>query len=79
MVNNLVKMVLPNGVVETRRYDELSSMELLEQTLKGEVVVSYDRELDEAGNRVSVTENGDRTVEYEYDNLGQLTEECFNR
>ncbi|PPT09008.1 hypothetical protein CKA32_005878 [Geitlerinema sp. FC II] len=51
---------------------------MLEQTRNGEVVASYDYELDDAGNRVSVTEVDSRTVEYEYDDLGRLTEERFD-
>ncbi|PPT05880.1 Rhs family protein [Geitlerinema sp. FC II] len=77
-VNNLVETVFPNNVVETREYDESNRLELLEQTRNGEVVASYDYELDEAGNRISVTENDTRTVEYEYDDLGRLTEERFD-
>ncbi|WP_017659673.1 RHS repeat-associated core domain-containing protein [Baaleninema simplex] len=77
-VNNLVETVLPNGVVETRQYDESNRLEGLEQTRNGEVVASYDYELDDAGNRISVTENDTRTVEYEYDDLGRLTQERFD-
>jgi len=74
-VNNLIETVLPNGVLESREYDELNRLELLEQSLDGSVVASYDYELDDAGNRTSVTEADGRKVEYEYDDLYRLVEE----
>lgn len=66
-VGNLVRTVLPNGVVESRVYDELNRLEYLENKSGDAVVSSYDYELDEVGNRVAVTEHDGRRVEYDYD------------
>jgi len=84
--NNLIEVTLPNRVVETRQYDELDRLGLLEQKLAGEVLASYNYELNDAGHRESVTEmqrqlDGTlitRTVEYDYDALYRLTEERFD-
>ena len=74
-VSNLVQTVLPNGVVENREYDEINRLEYLENKLGEEVISSYDYELDEVVNRISVTEHDGRKVEYEYDSLYRLVEE----
>jgi RHS repeat-associated protein len=74
-VGNLVKTVLPNGVVESRVYDELNRLEFLENLSGDAVVSSYDYELDDVGNRVAVTEHDGRRVEYDYDSLYRLIEE----
>jgi RHS repeat-associated protein len=74
-VSNLIQTVLPNGVVENREYDELNRLEYLENKLGSEVISSYDYELNEVGNRISVTEHDGRQVEYEYDSLYRLVEE----
>jgi RHS repeat-associated protein len=74
-VGNLVKTVLPNGVVESRSYDELNRLEFLENLSEDAVVSSYDYELDDVGNRVAVTEHDGRRVEYVYDSLYRLVSE----
>ncbi|NER35201.1 MAG: RHS repeat protein [Oscillatoria sp. SIO1A7] len=74
-VSNLVETVLPNGVVETREYDEQGRLEYLENELGGTVISSYDYEKDPVGNRLSVTEHDGRKVEYEYDSLYRLVSE----
>jgi RHS repeat-associated protein len=74
-VGNLVKTVLPNGVVESRSYDELNRLEFLENKSGDAVVSSYDYELDDVGNRVAVTEHDGRRVEYVYDSLYRLVSE----
>jgi hypothetical protein len=47
-----------DGVTErggkTREYDELKRLELLEQTRNGEVVASYDYDLDDAGHHICI-------------------------
>lgn len=74
-VGNLVKTVLPNGVVESRTYDELNRLEYLENKSGDAVVSSYDYELDKVGNRVAVTEHDGRRVEYVYDSIYRLVSE----
>jgi RHS repeat-associated protein len=74
-VGNLVRTVLPNGVVESRSYDELNRLEFLENKSGDAVVSSYDYELDDVGNRVAVTEHDGRRVEYDYDSLYRLVSE----
>jgi len=74
-VGNLVRTVLPNGVVESRVYDELNRLEFLDWESGDAVVSSYDYELDDVGNRVAVTEHDGRRVEYVYDSLYRLVSE----
>jgi len=74
-VSNLVRTEFPNGVVETREYDELDRLLYLENTLDDSIISSYTYTLDKVGNRLSVEEQDGRLVEYDYDDLYRLVEE----
>ncbi len=78
-VGNLERTQLPNGVVETREYDEQNRLKLLKYVKDGVVISSFDYSLDLVGHRRVVTEQNGRQVNYEYDDLYRLTlETIFN-
>jgi len=77
VVGNLVRTELPNGVVESRDYDELNRLKLVKDTKDGVVIFSFDYSLDLVGHRRVVQEQGGRKVEYEYDGLYRLTKETI--
>lgn len=79
---NLIKTEYPNNTAEIRTYDDLNRLVSLKNVTVNpntgqevSVISSYDYTLDEAGNRLSVTEHNGRVVEYEYDELYRLTQE----
>ncbi|XHL98542.1 MAG: putative Ig domain-containing protein [Microcoleus anatoxicus] len=74
---NLSRTELPNGVVETRTYDELNRLKLLQYQRNGVTLQSFDYTLDPIGHRKVVTEQNGRKVEYEYDDLYRLTKETI--
>jgi RHS repeat-associated protein len=76
-VGNLIRTELPNGVVETRTYDELSRLESVSYVKDGTLIASYDYTLDPVGHRRVVEERDGRQVEYEYDDLYRLTRETI--
>ncbi|WP_246259702.1 RHS repeat-associated core domain-containing protein [Oxynema aestuarii] len=76
-VGNLIRTELPNGVVETRTYDELSRLESVSYVKDGTLIASYDYTLDPVGHRRVVEERDGRKVEYEYDDLYRLTKEAI--
>jgi RHS repeat-associated protein len=75
---NLVQTLLPNDSFETREYDELNRLTLVEhKDIAGNVLASFGYTLDAAGNRTTVAEMNGRQVEYMYDNLYRLTSESI--
>jgi YD repeat-containing protein len=74
---NLERTELPNEVVETRKYDELNRLKLLQYQKNKETLQSFDYTLDPVGHRKVVTEQNGRKVEYEYDDLYWLTKETI--
>ncbi len=76
-VGNLERTQLPNGVVETREYDELNRLKLVKNSKDGVVLSSFDYSLDLVGHRRVVTEQNGRRVNYEYDDLYRLTKETI--
>jgi YD repeat-containing protein len=74
---NLSRVELPNGVVETRTYDRLNRLELLQYKKNNVTLESFDYTLDPVGHRRVVTEQNGRKVEYEYDDLYRLTKETI--
>ncbi|MFB8796671.1 MAG: hypothetical protein U7126_21180 [Microcoleus sp.] len=68
---------MPNGVVETRTYDELNRLKLLAYQRNGVTLQSFDYSLDPVGHRKVVTEQNGRKVEYEYDDLYRLRSETI--
>ncbi|MCC3519827.1 MAG: hypothetical protein JGK25_31040 [Microcoleus sp. PH2017_18_LLB_O_A] len=74
-IGNLVRTVLPNSTVETRQYNDLNRLVLLENTGLSGVISSYRYTLDPVGNRKVVEEHDGRKVEYNYDPLYRLTQE----
>jgi len=74
-VSNLIRTEFPNGVVETRQYDDLNRLLFLENRSGDTVLSSYEYELDNVGHRQSVVEHDGRRVDYQYDDLYRLTEE----
>jgi RHS repeat-associated protein len=80
--DNTFKTQFPNNVLETRSYDELGRLKRIETAkidpVTGEnveIISSYDYQLDDVGNRLSVTEHSDRQVKYEYDELNRVIKE----
>jgi YD repeat-containing protein len=76
-VGNLVESALPNGVVESRSYDALNWLKLLTYKKDGVTLQSFDYSLDLVGQRKVVTEQNNRKVGYEYDDLYRLTKETI--
>ncbi|MFB8794878.1 MAG: colicin D domain-containing protein [Microcoleus sp.] len=76
-VGNLSRTEFPNDVIETRTYDDLNQLKLLEYSRQGTVFSKFDYTLDAAGNRRAVTELNGRKVEYEYDDLYRVTKETI--
>ena len=74
---NLSRTELPNGVVESRSYDELNRLKLLRYEKDGVTLQSFDYSLDFVGQRKVVTEQNNRKVGYEYDDLYRLTKETI--
>ncbi|MEG5129330.1 putative Ig domain-containing protein [Microcoleus sp. ARI1-B5] len=74
---NLSRTELPNGVVETRTYDELNRLKLLQYQRNGVTLQSFDYTLDPVGHRKVVAEQNGRKVEYEYDDLYRLKSETI--
>ncbi|MEG4367187.1 RHS repeat-associated core domain-containing protein, partial [Microcoleus sp. C2C3] len=74
---NLERTELPNEVVETRKYDELNRLKLLQYQKNKVPLQSFDYTLDPVGHRKVVTEQNGRQVEYEYDDLYRLTKETI--
>ncbi|AFZ10490.1 Rhs family protein (plasmid) [Oscillatoria nigro-viridis PCC 7112] len=74
---NLERTQLPNGVVESRTYDELNRLKLLTYQRNGATLQSFDYSLDPVGHRRVVTEQNGRKVEYEYDDLYRLRSETI--
>ena len=75
--SNLVETTLPNAIVESRTYDDLNRLTQIEQKAGDTVVGRYQYELNEVGNRTSVTEADGRRVDYQYDDLDRLTQETI--
>ncbi|WP_410765423.1 RHS repeat-associated core domain-containing protein [Cyanobacterium aponinum] len=75
-VGNLIQTILPNGITETRNYDQRYRLTSVTNTDgDGNIVSSYLYELDEVGHILSVEELNGRIVEYDYDDVYRLTEE----
>lgn len=72
---NLIRTILPNGIVETRSYDDLNRLTFLQDVSNSTVVASYTYTLGLTGLIEKVIENWGRTVEYTYDALDRLTQE----
>jgi YD repeat-containing protein len=70
---NLERTELPNGVVETRTYDELNRLKLLAYQRNGVTLQSFDYSLDPVGHRTVCYGPNGRKGEYEYDDLYRLT------
>jgi RHS repeat-associated protein len=82
-VGNLERTEFPNGTVETRVYDELHRLQVLEVKDENETVLAkYEYELSDAGYRKQVKETllqpdgttVERTIDYDYDELYRLLE-----
>ncbi len=77
-VGNLTRIDRPNGVVETRTYDAMDRVTLLENRDSGGAVVSsYAYTFDGRGNRTSVIEHTGRRVDYVYDAINRLVSETI--
>jgi RHS repeat-associated protein len=74
---NLTHTTLPNGTSETRSYDSLNRLVILENDGPSGVISSYRYTLDADGNRTQVVEDTGRTVRYAYDALFRLIGETI--
>ncbi|MHB0954937.1 MAG: putative Ig domain-containing protein [Pirellulaceae bacterium] len=74
---HLVRTEFPNGLLETRQYDERSRLTFLEQSASTGVLASYRYTLTATGRRSAVEEQGGRRVDYTYDPVGRLTREAI--
>jgi RHS repeat-associated protein len=66
---------LPNGVTTLYSYNNLNRLTNITQQAGGTLIGSYAYDLDNAGNRKSVTELGGKSIQWTYDNLYRLTGE----
>ena len=73
--SNLVRTDLPNGTFETRQYDALNRLLVLENRTTSGVFSGYTYTLSPTGRRDAVVENTGRRVDYGYDALDRLTRE----
>ena len=64
-------------MAETRIYDDLSRLKLLEYKKDALTLQSFDYSLDLVGHRRVVTEQNGRNIEYEYDDLYRLRSETI--
>ena len=76
-VGNLFETQLPNGVVETRGYNTVNNLRILDQRNADGLIASYQYTLGKTGRRTRVEELNGRSVEYSYDDLYRLTEEAI--
>jgi RHS repeat-associated protein len=74
---NLTQTELPNGIVESREYDERNRLTFLEQAGSSGILASYRYTLTPTGRRAAVEEHDGRRVEYTYDPAGRLTREAI--
>lgn len=65
-IDNLIRTEFANGILETRRYDDLGRLRFLENRLDGTTVSSYDYTLNLNGSRVAVQEQDGRRVDYKF-------------
>jgi len=74
---NLESTIYPNAVRTSYTFNSLNRLTNVNGT-KGATLANYAYSLGAAGNRLSVTEAGGRTVTYAYDDLSRLTGETIN-
>src|SRR5262249_10130732 len=67
----------PNGVTETRDYDDLNRLLVLRNEGPAGLISEYTYQLGPTGLRTAVTESGGRSVAYTYDGLSRLTAETI--
>ncbi|MHB8954831.1 MAG: putative Ig domain-containing protein [Pirellulaceae bacterium] len=77
-VGALVQTQFPNGTTETREYDSLNRLLLLENEDPSGVISSYRYTLDPTGNRTRVVEHDGRAVDYSYDEIYRLIGESIS-
>ena len=75
--SRLTRTELPNGTFETRQYDNLHRLKVLESSNSSGAFDRYEYHLDAAGNRLAVTELDGRHVEYAYDEIYRLLGESI--
>ena len=68
---------MPNGIVTTYQYDQNSRLTLLKHQLGETVLASTAYELDNNGNRLSITNENNQITSFSYDPLGQLTQVTY--
>ncbi|MBP0035970.1 MAG: hypothetical protein J7524_22885, partial [Roseofilum sp. Belize BBD 4] len=75
-IGNLTKTTYPNGVIETKDYDDLNRLTgVTYQDKDQNIIASYTYTLDRVGNSKVVEESGGRKIEYDYDESYRLIEE----
>lgn len=78
-VGSLIHTERPNGTEETRAYDAMNRVALLEnRDSNSNLLSSYTYTFDSLGNRTLVVEDSTRQVAYVYDDLNRLTSETIN-
>jgi len=76
-VGNLSGYLYPNGVQSSYVYNTLNRLTSMSVNKGASVLASYGYTLGAAGNRLSVTEQSGRRVNYSYDDLYRLTNETI--
>lgn len=74
-VGFLTEIHRPNGVDTTHTPNARNQVEMITHSNSTGTLQSFDYELDNAGNRESVTESGGSTITWTYDELYRLTDE----
>lgn len=75
---NLLQTAFPNGVVETRGYDELNRVKSVRDSGPAGLLDSFEYTFDPVGRQTSVVESNGRRVDYAYDLTGRLVTETIS-
>jgi RHS repeat-associated protein len=75
--SNVVTVAYPNGLTSTLTYDELNRLTELSTSGPGSQIADYKYTLGLTGNRTNATELSNRTLQWTYNGIYQLTNEAI--